>query len=438
MFDVAAPFSTEIGAWTQRLASAEVDADDHELIDQIRELEDLKAAAAAAQARLTARFDASQRQAQADAGIPARRQGEGIASQIALARRESPVRGAIHLGLAKILTTEMPCTLAAMTTDGLSEWRAMLLVRETACLTLADRQTVDATLCGNPETLEGLSDRALVAEVKRLAYKLDPEAAVRRASRAEADRFVSLRPAPDTMSWLSASLPVVQGVSVFAALGRAADSLRAAGDPRSRSQIMADTLVERVTGLTRPGDVPVEVKLVMTDRSWLQGDSEPAHLEGYGPVPAGWARDLVADAIEGTRAWIRRLYTAPGDGRLIAMDSRARCVPEGLGSFVEARDQFCRTPWCGAPLRHKDHAVPHDADGETSEPNIQGLCERCNHAKQAMGWRARPRPGPRHTVETTTPTGHTYRSTAPPPPGTGIRIVPGWSEIEPGRWVRAA
>ena len=36
-----------------------------------------------------------------------------------------------------------------------------------------------------------------------------------------------------------------------------------------------------------------------------------------------------------------------------------------------------------------------------------------NHAKQARGWRARPRPGPRHTFETTTPTGHRYRSTAP-------------------------
>lgn len=420
MFDVVtAPSSTEMGAWVQRLASAGTDADDHECIERIRALEDLKAAAAAVQAQLSAAFDASQRQAQADAGIPARRQGEGIASQIALARRESPVRGAQHLGLARILTTEMPHTLAAMTTDGLSEWRAMLLARETACLTLEDRCAVDEALCADPSTLEGLSDRALVAEAKRLAYRLDPESVVRRATRAEVERTVTIRPAPDTMTWLTASLPVVQGVSVFAALGRAADTLRAAGDPRSRGQIMADILVERVTGLTGPSDVPVEVKLVMTDRSLLRGDSEPAHLEGYGPVPAGWARDLVGDAMKGARAWIRRLYTAPGDGQLIAMDSRARCVPDGLGSFIEARDQFCRTPWCGAPIRHKDHAVPRDADGETSEPNTQGLCERCNHAKQALGWRARPRPGPRHTIVTKTPTGHTYRSTAPPPPGTG-------------------
>ena len=59
---------------------------------------------------------------------------------------------------------------------------------------------------------------------------------------------MSLRPAPDTMSQLSALLPVAQGVAVYAALTRSADTARAGGDARSRGQIMADTLVERVTG----------------------------------------------------------------------------------------------------------------------------------------------------------------------------------------------
>ncbi|MCW2844748.1 MAG: hypothetical protein JWN22_2664 [Nocardioides sp.] len=101
-------------------------------VDRIRELEDLRAAAAAAQVLRTADLDASQRRAQIDAGVPARRLGEGIASQVAVARRESPVRGAQHLGLSKVLTTEMPDTLSAMTQGRLSEWRATLLVRETA------------------------------------------------------------------------------------------------------------------------------------------------------------------------------------------------------------------------------------------------------------------------------------------------------------------
>jgi hypothetical protein len=62
--------------------------------------------------------------------------------------------------------------------------------------------------------------------------------------------------------------------------------------------------------------------------------------------------------------------------------------------------------------------VAHADGGRTRHDNGQGLCEACNLAKQAPGWTARPRPGPRHTVETRTPTGHTYPSTAPPMPGT--------------------
>jgi hypothetical protein len=219
------------------------------------------------------------------------------------------------------------------------------------------------------------------------------------------------------MTYLTGLLPVAQGVAVHAALTRAADTLRAGGDPRTRGQIMADTLVTRITGQTTPENVPVHVRLVMTDRTLLAGDTEPAHLTGYGTVPAAWARDLVTTAADQALAWLKRLYTAPDSGRLLAMDARSRTAPPGLRDLIETRDQTCRTPWCGAPIRHVDHAVPHDADGPTAEDNLQGLCQRCNHAKQAPGWRARPAPGHRHTVVVTTPTGHRYTTTAPPPPG---------------------
>jgi hypothetical protein len=44
-----------------------------------------------------------------------------------------------------------------------------------------------------------------------------------RAAKAATDRMVSIRPAPDTMTYLTALLPVAQGVPVYAALQRAAD-----------------------------------------------------------------------------------------------------------------------------------------------------------------------------------------------------------------------
>jgi hypothetical protein len=211
---------------------------------------------------------------------------------------------------------------------------------------------------------------------------------------------------------------------------------------------MADDLVERITG-TPGGITGIEIQLVMTDRTLLQGDSEPARLPGYGIVPAAWARAAVRDAAarEGRPAaaegahlaeaatgnatvdvWLRRLYTPPGTGELTAMDSRARLFPAGLRRFIRARDRTCRTPYCDAPIRHHDHIIPWRRGGTTTHGNGAGLCEACNHTKEAPGWRAEPRRGPadarpggagrrRHTLEIRSPTGHSYHSTAPPLPG---------------------
>ena len=109
---------------------------------------------------------------------------------------------------------------------------------------------------------------------------------------------------------------------------------------------------------------------------------------------------------------VRRLYAAPASGALVAMDSVARRFEGRLADYLRLRDRRCRTPYCDAPVRHLDYVEDHAAGGPTSAVNGQGLCEACNYAKQARGWSARPRPGPRHAVETTTPTGHRHLSTA--------------------------
>jgi hypothetical protein len=424
--DAGRPGTETVSEWVRALAELERTTDDAERVEQIRALEELKAAVAAAQARVTAALDTSVRARHAASGVPADRQGQGVAAQVALARRESPVRGGQHLGLAKALVYEMPHTLAALSRGVLSEWRATLLVRETACLTVENRAWVDVVLARDPARLEGMGDRALVAEARRLAYRLEPEASVARSSKAESERRVTLRPAPDTMAVLSGLLPVAQGVAAYAALVQAADSARAAGDSRSRGQIMADTLVERVTGQSFAPAVPVSVGLVMTDRALLAGDNEPAQLLGYGTVPAAWARALVSGTsattaqCEEARVWIRRLFTHPASGELVATESRSRIFPAGLRAHLLTRDQTCRTPWCDAPVRHADHVVPHVDGGPTSAANGEGLCEACNFVKQAPDWHAGPAPGSRpgrHVVEIITPTGHHYWSRPPPMPG---------------------
>jgi hypothetical protein len=391
------------------------DADESALVERIAELERVKSAAAAGQARAAAALDATRRAAEAAAGVPAAGRGRSVASEIALARRDSPVRGNRHLGFAKALVYEMPHTLAALEAGVLTEWRATLIVRESACLDVEDRRALDAELCADPAALDGMGDTRVAAAAKTIAYRLDPHAVIDRAAKAEKERTVSIRPAPDTMTYLTALLPVAQGVSVYAALRREADTRT---DGRSRGQVMADTLVERVTGRSAAAATPIAVNLVLSDQTLLGGSSAPADVCGYGPIPAAVARGLVCGAVtdERSRATLRRLYAHPASGALVAMESRARLFPRGLAAFIGLRDQRCRTPYCDAPIRHRDHARPWASGGVTSAGNGLGLCEQCNYVKEVAGWVVESGVDEkyRHTAEFTTPTGRQYRSGAPP------------------------
>lgn len=405
--------------FTRLLVTGARPEDPAELIELIAGLEDLKSTACAVQAEASVAYDAERRSVEAKQGVPARRRGRGVAAEIALARKESPHRGQVLLGFAKLGLAEMPHTMARLKDGTLNEFRAMLVLKETACLSAEQRLFVDEELCADPNALEGLGTRKLVAKAKRLAYEIDPKAVVDRASNAAKDRNVTCRPAPDTMTYVTALLPVGQGVSVHAALLRDAAALKAQGDERSKGQIMADLLVARVTGVPMstggtPPAVPVAINLTMSDTT-LVGGHAPALVEDE-VVPAEIARLLAAHALtEDLDTWIRQLYT-DHTGRLIAMTSKQRTFPDGLADFLKIRDQgICRNPYCGARIKQSDHVRPAEAGGETSADNGQGVCEACNHSKQAPGWRQHVTED--GAVETITPTGHRYLSHAPPPVG---------------------
>ncbi|MFD7074823.1 DUF222 domain-containing protein [Nocardioides sp. NPDC059952] len=402
-------------------------ASEGELVDWIARLEQVKCTAGAVQAQASVRLEEAVRERQSAAGVPARKLGEGVASQVALARRVSPEKGAKLLGLAKILIAEMPHTFALMKAGLFSQWQATILARETACLSVEDRRVIDHQLCGpGPDgeipKVVSMGLRQLENAAKKLAITLDQASVVARAASAVKDRRVSVRPAPDTMTWLGALLPVKDGVAVFAALDQAAKAAHAAGDERTRGQVMADTLVDRVTGRSAAGAKPrIEVKIVMTADSLTNDADQPALVEGYGPVPAAWARDALNDA----EVFVRRLFTDPA-GQLVAMESRSRKAPDGLAEFITTRDGgTCRTNGCDALIRNIDHIQRHADGGETTAQNLQGLCERCNQAKEALGWQARP--GPDGSIITITPTGHIYTS---PPPDTWSPDPPPLSPAE--------
>ena len=453
---------------------------ERERVAAVSALEALKGAAAAAQARLTAAAVVDR------AGVG--EDSRSVRADLALARRCSPTLADQHVGVAKALVEELPLTMAALTRGEISERRAMIVVRETACLSREHRAEVDRRLAAS---MASLGDKALAAAARRAGAALDAESLAQRHRRAVASRRMSVRPAPDGMAWLSILGPMKDVIGAHVALlaeeGRRnvidpdlpadlweAAAAAARADTRGKGAWLADRALELLSGRAKGQPQPVEVSLVMTDRVLLPaafGGAAPgddcATIPGWGPVPGSEARAAVADLLrmfdteragdarpEGAGAdgragvpmereafvWLRRLFTDPSGRNLVALDSQRRRFSGGLRRFLELRDPTCRIPWCDAPAIESDHVHRAADGGATSGENGSGLCQRHNQVKEEVGWHVSVtstgldgsgthHTGP-HGIRITTPTGHTYDSTAPPILGEGWS--PRWiDELEP-------
>lgn len=282
------------------LAGLPVASGDVERVDRIAGLERLRGAVAAAQARETAEFAVSQVAAQAAAGVPRRRRGGGIAEQVGFARGMSPAAAARQVVFAEALTGDIPAVRGLLRRGEISEWSAQIVARETAGLPRVVRRGIAQDLAPD---LVGMGPRQVEAAARRLSYQADPRVVMGRARTARSDRRVGVRAAPDTMAVLSAFLPAEQGIAAWVSLDRYARAVRAAGDPRTIGQVMADALVQRLTGQATAAAVPVEIGVVMTDDTLLgHDDRTPAELHGYGPIPADLALDLIGNTVPTTDA----------------------------------------------------------------------------------------------------------------------------------------
>jgi hypothetical protein len=409
-----------------------------ERVDLVGELERVKGAASAAQARATDAVVCSRRV------VAPQDASRSVGSMVALARRESPTLGDRFVGLARALVHEMPYTMAALSAGQCGERVAVAVVAATAALTVADRAEVDSRV---GPLLGRLGVRQAGAAAARVAAELDAASVVARLEAAVRSRRVTVRPAPDGMAYLSVLGPLKDVVGAYAAVqGRSravvsGQCVEEGPDGRGVGAVAADTALQLLSGRAVGQPQPVEVHLVMTDRALLgTGDPgrsvmEPARIPGHGSVPAPVARAWLRDGLQlppaaggdggAARVWVRRLYTS-ADGRdLVGMDSRRRLFGGLLRRMLVLRDDVCTTAWCEAPIAHADHTTPAREGGATSYEEGSGRCARCNHAKEAPGWHARViLNGVRRVVQVTTPLGHQYASQPPPLLGWGSVTSP--------------
>jgi Domain of unknown function (DUF222) len=389
-------------------------ASDAARIDRIARLEKIKAAATALQMAESVRFAQTQVEAQLAADVHPNKIGRGIADQLGLASHMSGFAAARRLEMARALWFDLPQTYRLLVAGEISDYVASLVVTETRHLDAATRRDVDGKIVA--AGIAQMGPRRAATCARRHAYEADPHGYVQRGRTERKHRRVTLRPAPDTMSFLSGYLPVEQGVACLKALQDHTDTVKASGDQRSRDQIMADTLVERLTGQTQATDVNAELQIVMDLDVLLDANNhKPAELTGYGPLPADLAREILA-ASKG-RLWWRRLYASPVGGPLSGGDPHRRTFDGYIRKLIMWRDRECRDPYCEARIRHIDHIQRFTDGGLTVYPNGRGECERGNYVREMPGWKVESissgLDGQPHTIKITTPTGHSYLSRSP-------------------------
>jgi hypothetical protein len=367
-----------------------------------------------------------QRAREADASLPvsatqlAGRREEGVVDQIAVTLRCSKVAASHRYEAAR----------AAQGREGLlTSWREGFIDQRKVSVICDALPTPVACDVPGPlrEASDGLATEAAAyaalhtapqtrSWLARRVMAIDPTAAESRHQRASARRHVRLQPLADGMAELSAFLPAVQARRAFDTLTAAAHALEGPDERRTLEQRRADVLVDLVAG--RVTASPVQVSIAMQATTLLGADDQPAELAGYGPIPAGVTRKLLA----ATEPFFRRLITGPG-GTLTAIDPQRYRPTPGLEALIRARDLTCRFPGCRRPATTNrsgvdlDHTEPWPA-GTTTPDNLAALCRHHHRVKHSRGWAVEQRAD--GVLHWTTPGGHPYitepwRYTDPPP-----------------------
>jgi hypothetical protein len=356
---------------------------ERELLDAISEAQTVENAAAARKASAIREFALLRAAALTSVGeVEPEKVEQKIVAAVAVACRVSPFHGRRRLHLARDLHLGLDHVRELFAAGELAEATVLTVVAATAHLDPAERAAVDQRLAG--QGIERLGVRRVHDLTRGLAVEVAPDKAQLKARAARAGRHVRVRLAADSMADLVAHLPAEQAAACLGALHRSVNEHYVTADTvtRTRTQILADTLVERLTGQATARDVGVEVQIVMPVQALLDPHSPlPAEIAGHGPIPARIARELLATTA-GQKS-LRRLVTR--DGIVIGGDSRRRTFDGALETFIRARDRNrCTAPYCDAPIKHIDHKKRWADGGRTEFRNGRGYCAFHNHAREPL------------------------------------------------------
>ncbi|ROS25561.1 uncharacterized protein DUF222 [Rathayibacter sp. PhB127] len=337
-----------------------------------------------------------------------------------------------RLETAQLLMEHLPLTRALLR-DGRILWEMGEAICKTASsLPVASRAALDERAADAALTMTTTQLRRALG---RWREELHEQPLAERHARAREDRAVWVTPDVDGMATLCVHGPAPAVTGAYDRLRRIARTLRDDGGPRTLQQLSADAAVDLlcdgdIAGTTpdphhRPDPtfvpgVRAEVRLTLAASTAVGLDDAPADLDGYGPVPAPIARELIR-----TAASFTRVLTDPETGAVVSVGRTYRVPPPQMRLHLQLRDQTCRFAGCTRPAStsEADHTLEWRNGGETSLENLVSLCTSHHHIRHGDQWTYVTSDD--RTIVWTSPTGRRISNRPPPLPGRPPEPPPG-------------
>ncbi|MFB9654500.1 HNH endonuclease signature motif containing protein, partial [Pseudarthrobacter oxydans] len=134
---------------------------------------------------------------------------------------------------------------------------------------------------------------------------------------------------------------------------------------------------------------------------------EPAVLDGFGPIPASMARDLVAHGADS----FHRVLVDPRDGAPLEIGRTSYRVTKAMRNWLRLRDGKCPFPGCSNSSldNEADHLLAWHDGGTTGISNLGQPCPKHHRLRHTSGWK--PTPATKNQPPGwTSPTGRQYKS----------------------------
>ncbi|WP_320535775.1 HNH endonuclease signature motif containing protein [Pseudarthrobacter sp. IC2-21] len=380
--------------------------------------------------------DTVQAAAAPDASVPA--QEMAVTAEVACALSIGDRAAGSFLAVSHALATTLPLTLAGLQAGSISWQHARVMADEAATLDAEGAAALEAHFLDPdaPDAARGCPAGEMPASrfrhrARTWRERHHAESIETRHAKGVLDRRVEYCPDQDGMAWITAYLPGDQAAAIWNRTTAISRGLQGPAEQRTLTQLRADvfaaallTTADLTTTDLRnsgdpassggpgsnggpgssgdparngsseehdPGQVPsprAQVLVTVPVFSLLGATEEPAMLDGYGPIPASMARDLVANGAES----FHRVLIDPRDGAPLEIGRTSYRLTKAMRQWLRLRDGKCPFPGCSNNSldNEADHLLAWANGGTTGVSNLGQTCPKHHRLRHTSTWQPTP------------------------------------------------